>query len=107
MRIISKRFILRDFRDQDWQAFLSFQSDLRLLARYGTDESAPRHAETLFQRFNLWASERPRRKYQLAVFHLKQPDKLIGCCGMRREDGNDKRADLGIGLAPEYWGRHA
>jgi RimJ/RimL family protein N-acetyltransferase len=106
VRITSQRFVLRDFREADRSAFLAFQSDPRLLARYGPEASAPSHADTLFQRFTVWASERPRRKYQLAVFHRKHPRRLIGCCGLRGEEGNDKRAEMGIGLAPECWGRH-
>jgi ribosomal-protein-alanine N-acetyltransferase len=107
VRITSERFILRDFREQDRSAFLTFQSDPRLLARDGAEASVPGHAESLFQRFNVWASERPRRKYQLAAFHRKWPDKLIGCCGLRGDDGSERKADLGIALAPEYWARYA
>lgn len=105
MKITSERFLLRDFEEADREPFLRFHYDPRLLARYGPDEAAPRHGENLFEQFRAWAAEEPRRKYQLATFGRDRPEELIGCCGLRG-DGNNQRSAMGIGLAPECWGRY-
>jgi RimJ/RimL family protein N-acetyltransferase len=31
----------------------------------------------------------------------------IGCCGLRRESHTSDQAELGIELAPQFWGRYA
>ena len=49
-----------------------------------------------------WAVEEPRRNYQLAVVRRDGP--LIGCGGLRIRDAGPDSAELGVELAPEYWG---
>jgi ribosomal-protein-alanine N-acetyltransferase len=106
MVITTKRFLLRDFTGDDASAFLAYHADPRSLALYGPEEAVPGHAERLLQTFTFWASECPRRNFQLAVVRLKEPQLLLGCCGLRRTGLDDPRAEFGIELAPEYWGRH-
>lgn len=106
MAITTKRFLLRDFTEDDGSAFLAYHADPKSLALYGPEEAVPGHAERLLQTFAFWASERPRRNFQLAVVRLKEPQVLVGCCGLRRAGLDDLRAEFGIELAPEYWGRH-
>jgi len=79
---------------------IAYHSDLRSLALYGPDESAPGHAESVLKRFALWDAERPRRNFQLAVVKHTRPQSLIGCFGLRRTDLAKDRAEFGIELAP-------
>lgn len=104
--IITRRFLLRDFTEHDRLPFLTYHADPGSLALYGPDETAPGHAEALLQTFALWASEQPRRNYQLAVVRRQKSEALVGCCGLRRAGFGEHRAELGIELAPGYWGRH-
>jgi len=56
--------------------------------------------------FRLWAGERPRRNYQLAIVQLQEPQAMVGCCGLRGAGCETGRAELGVELAPQYWGRY-
>ena len=49
-------------------------------------------------------TERPRRRFQLAIT-LPDNGQLIGSCGIRRKPDNDWEADIGYELAPDFWGR--
>jgi ribosomal-protein-alanine N-acetyltransferase len=105
MEIITGRFLLRDFDEGDRSAFLAYHSDPRFLAFYGPQEADPSHAQSLLETFRLWAEERPRSNYQLAIAPSREPQAMVGCCGLRAT-GCEGRAELGIELAPEYWGRY-
>ena len=106
MEIVTKRFLLRDFIEDDAPAFEAYHADPRSLEFYGADEAKPGHAQELLEIFKNWAGEHPRRNYQLAIIQRKEPHILIGCCGLRRADSKARKAELGIELAPNYWGRY-
>lgn len=107
MEIATKRFLLRDFVESDRLPFLNYQSDPRTLTFYDPKESIPEHAAHLFDLFQTWAAELPRLNYQLAITHRQSPYNLIGCCGLRGMDDKSGEMELGIELAPTYWGRYA
>lgn len=104
MEIRSRRFVLRDFANQDWDAFLAYQLHPGNLLFRGPDETGEAHARDLFHRFQSWARERPRRHYQLAIIGCGAEAELLGCCGLRQTVPGE--AELGVELAPDYWGRH-
>jgi RimJ/RimL family protein N-acetyltransferase len=106
MEIVTGRFLLRDFDEGDRSAFLAYHSDPRFLAFYGPQEADPGHAASLLETFRLWAEERPRRNYQLAIVQAQDPQAMVGCCGLRGAGCKEGEAELGIELAPEYWGRY-
>ena len=106
MEIPTKRFLLRDFAEADRAAFLAYQADPRARAFYGPDEASPEHTVSLFEAFRAWASERPRLNYQLAIVQRAESHALIGCCGLRRSGAESGEAELGVELAPDYWGRY-
>ncbi|MBD2037859.1 GNAT family N-acetyltransferase [Leptolyngbya sp. FACHB-321] len=107
MEITTRRFLLRDFIEFDRSQFLSYQADPRNLTFYGLDEASPEHAERLFETFQTWASDHPRLNYQFAIVHRQEPYVLVGCCGLRRMGCDTDKMELGIELAPTYWGRYA
>lgn len=106
MVIITRRFLLRDFTEEDRTAFRAYHADPRYLALYGPDEAVPGQAEALLQRFEQWRKEEPRRNYQLAVVLRKRPQLLVGCCGLRLVRPGVECAELGVELAPEHWGSY-
>jgi [ribosomal protein S5]-alanine N-acetyltransferase len=103
--IATRRFQLRDFAPADRAAFLAYHADPRYLALYGPAEADPGHALVLLGTFALWAAERPRRNWQLAVVR-REGEALVGCCGLRCAGCEEGSAEIGIELAPAYWGRH-
>jgi ribosomal-protein-alanine N-acetyltransferase len=106
MEIVTNRFVLRDFREEDASAFEAYHADPRSVEFYGAEQVAAGHARRLLKTFMSWAAESPRRNYQLAVIHRQPPHLLIGCCGLRRAGSEEGRAELGIELAPKFWGRY-
>jgi [ribosomal protein S5]-alanine N-acetyltransferase len=106
MEIVTRRFLLRDFIDSDRAPFLEYQADPRNLTFYNPEESSPDRAVHLFELFQAWAGEIPRRNYQLAIVPQQAPQTLLGCCGLRELAGKPGEMELGIELAPNYWGRY-
>ncbi len=107
MEIVTKRFLLRDFTLEDEPAFFAYHADPRYGEFCAPEEIAPSHTRELLSLFSQWAVERPRHNYQLAIVDHRNSQKLIGCCGLRREGYSSNIAELGIELAPQFWGRYA
>ncbi len=106
MRIVTARLVLRDFAEDDAPAFLAYQSDPRYTALHGPGEADPGHARGLLETFEHWRLEQPRRNYQLGAFRRDQAGALVGCCGLRAAGCAGGTAELGVELAPDYWGRY-
>ena len=104
MQLTTKRFVLRDFVANDLPAFKAYHADPRSSAWYGPEEDNPGLAEDLVRLFMAWSAEEPRLNYQLAIVRRGGP--LIGCGGLRLRDAGPGRAELGVEIAPEYWGRY-
>ena len=106
MELLTNRFLLRDFVTKDAPAFEAYHADPRSLELYGAEQARPDHAKELLDLFKTWAAQRPRLNYQLAIVRRDEAQALIGCCGLRTADSEPGRAELGIELAPKYWGRY-
>jgi [ribosomal protein S5]-alanine N-acetyltransferase len=106
MEIITRRFLLREFTDDDGPVFLAYHADPRYAAFSPLEDVGPDHARVLLQRFKHWATEQPRRNYQLAIAPRRNPGELLGCCGLRGEGYSADQAEFGIELAPPHWGRY-
>lgn len=106
MEILTKRFLLRDFVAEDAPVFEAYHTDPRVLEYYGAEQAKPGHAKELLTLFKAWAAERPRLNYQLAIVRRGEAQILIGCCGLRTAGSEPGRAELGIELVPECWGRY-
>ncbi|MDZ7957270.1 MAG: GNAT family N-acetyltransferase [Aulosira sp. DedQUE10] len=107
MEILTKRFLLRDFIKEDEPSFFAYHADPRYAEFCTPEEVAPSHTHELLHLFSQWADERPRLNYQLAIIERLNSQELIGCCGLRRENYSSEQAELGIELAPQFWGRYA
>jgi len=106
VEIITKRFLLRDFIQEDEPAFLAYHADPRYAEFCSPEEVALDFTHQLFQRFMQWSTEVPRHNYQLAIVDHRNLE-LIGCGGLRQDGDAAGQAELGIELAPQYWGRYA
>lgn len=106
MEIVTKRFLLRDFNQADEPAFLAYRAEPCYAEFCAPEEVTPEFSQELLQRFRQWAAEYPRRNYQLAIIDRRSSE-LIGCGGLRRDGYEPKQAELGIELAPQFWGRYA
>jgi [ribosomal protein S5]-alanine N-acetyltransferase len=107
MEILTKRFLLRDFIKEDELAFFAYRAEPQYAEFCTPKEVSPSHTRKLLNLFSRWATESPRRNYQLAIIDRRNIRELIGCCGLRCEGCDCDRAELGIELAPQFWGRYA
>lgn len=107
MEIATPRFLLRDFIKEDEPAFFAYRADPRYAEFCAPAEVAPSQSRELLCLFRQWAAERPRCNYQLAVVDRRNSQELIGCCGLRCESYDSVTGELGIELAPQFWGRYA
>ncbi|WP_416673801.1 GNAT family N-acetyltransferase [Egbenema bharatensis] len=107
MEIVTKRFLLRDFIEADRSSFLDYQADPRSHVFREPSKASLEHSTRLFESFRTWASEHPRLNYQLAIVQRREPSVLIGCGGLRGRGYDAGEMELGIELAPNYWGRYA
>lgn len=107
MEIVTKRFLLRDFVESDRSPLLDYRADPRSQIFYEPGEASLENSIRLFEAFCTWASEQPRRNYQLAIVQQHEPYALVGCCGLRGRWRNAGEMELGIELAPDYWGCYA
>lgn len=106
MEIITNRFLLREFTSEDEPAFLAYHADPRYAEFCEPEFVEVDYTRELLRLFIQWAGEQPRRNYQLAVVPLQKPKELLGCCGLRGEGYGADASELGIELAPQYWGRY-
>ncbi|KAM3116451.1 GNAT family N-acetyltransferase [Phormidesmis sp. 146-33] len=106
MEIITKRFLLRDFSLEDEPNLLAYHADPQYAQFCAPTEVEPDYTRALLRLFIQWSEEQPRRNYQLAIASLKNRQELIGCCGLRQVGDDETKAELGIELAPQYWGRY-
>ena len=103
MQITTERLVLREFGEDDWRAVLDYQRDPLYLRYYPWEDRIEADARDFVQLFRGWQLELPRRRFQLAII-LREGDRLIGNCGIRRKLDNDWEAELGYELSPQYWG---
>ena len=104
MIIQTARIILRDFEPADRSVFVAYQMDPRYRRLYDLDGD-PAHAERLFDLFQSWRGEEPRRNFQLGIFHAAT-NRLCGSAGLRERLDDRGTAIFGIELAPSDWGRY-
>jgi len=103
MILTTERLVLREFTENDWPAVLAYQRDPRYLRFYEWTGRTPDQVRGFVDMFVVQQQETPRTRFQLAVT-LKTTGRLIGNCGIRRETGDAREADIGYELDPAYWG---
>ena len=105
MEILTERFLLRDFSQQDESAFFAYHANPKYAEFCTPEELTASHTRKLLDLFTQWANECPRCNYQLAIIDRRNLN-LIGCCGLRRQNYNSDKAEMGIELAPQFWSRY-
>ena len=104
MELLTERLRLREFEADDWRAVLDYQRDPLYLRYYPWEDRSEADARAFVGMFLGWQTERPRRRFQLAIAR-RDDDSLIGNCGIRRKPDNEWEADIGYELSPQHWGQ--
>jgi RimJ/RimL family protein N-acetyltransferase len=103
----TRRFALRDYREEDRGAFVAYQTDPDFIRNRRAEALTARAANDVFDRFLLWRDATPRLNFQFAVSPLEMPNMIIGSCGIRRAGCADGEAEFGMELVPAFWGKGA
>lgn len=98
----SDRLIFRDFSDSDWLEVFAYQSNPLYLQYYPWNKRKKENVMELITRFINWSKEIPRTKFQFALI-LKDKNKLIGNCGIRKSTFESQEGELGCELDPNFW----
>jgi [ribosomal protein S5]-alanine N-acetyltransferase len=103
MILTTKRLLLREFEEEDWQAILVYQSDPRYLRYYPWTHRTEQDVRAFVRMFLTRREEEPRTKFQFAIT-LAPQGQLIGNAGIRMNTPEAAEADLGYELDPRFWG---
>lgn len=98
------RLLLREFVAEDWTAVHAYQSSPLYLRYYHWTERSETDAQNFVQMFIDWQGERPRTKFQLAIIQQAE-NRLIGNCGIRINNPEQREANIGYELDSRYWGK--
>lgn len=105
-KIITNRFMLRDFQPADIDQFSAYQTDSAFAIFHHESELGEAHARRVFRLFLDWQKPTPRRNHQFAISFLNDESSLIGSCGVRMDGCAPGDAVFGVELARPYWGRY-
>lgn len=106
MKILTRRFALREYRPSDCEQFLAYQADPAFTLFHEDAELGDDNALKVFQLFLDWQRQTPRLNVQLAIAMRDDEAQLIGSCGVRMEGCAEGEAVFGVELARPYWGRY-
>ncbi len=77
MEIVTKRFLLRDFREEDAAAFQEYHADPRSLEFYGLEEVKPGHAQQLLETSKIGRQKNQDATISLQLFNAKDHNYLL------------------------------
>jgi [ribosomal protein S5]-alanine N-acetyltransferase len=96
------RLILRDFTPRDFEAFFATTNDPEYQKYYPENETSRIFYQEIFDRVLSGSLQTSRTNFQLAIC---LPDRLlIGTCGVRIEDLENRQASFGCAIGRPYWG---
>jgi [ribosomal protein S5]-alanine N-acetyltransferase len=98
----TSRLILRDLRQEDFDAFYAAADDAEVQRYYPAEERSAEFYRSIFERILEQTTQPERDKYQLAI--CMPSVEVIGTCGVRLENAAHMQASFGCGIARPYWG---
>ncbi len=103
MQLKTSRLLLREYVESDWPAVLAYQRDPRYLRFYAWNDRTEQDVREFVQKFIDAQREEPRVKFSFAIT-LKANGQLIGNCNIRKRRPEERVAEIGYEIAPDYWG---
>jgi len=101
MHLTTRRLLLREFVEEDWESVLAYQSDPLYLRYNPFVQRTEPDVREFVGRFLANQQQQPRTKFQLAVV-LKEKGRLIGNCGVRVNDVGLREGNIGYELDSGY-----
>jgi len=103
LHLTTERLILRDFEPGDFEAFYAASRDPEYSRFYSEKETTREFWQSVFDRILSSTTDQERLIYQLAI--CLPTGEVIGTCGVRMEDRENRQASFGCALARSYWGQ--
>lgn len=104
MKLVTRRLVLREFREEDRGSLIAIQENPRFLELYPPGCTGRHTLRDLLRAFVGWSAEQPRRGYRFAIGVRAEADRVIGTCGIRLPTSGASVAEFGIALDPQRWG---
>lgn len=101
--IRTKRLVLRDFEEADWEAVHEYASDPEVVRYLAWGPNTEEESKSFIQRALAHQDEKPRRNFTLAIV-LKENNILIGGCGIYVSDPDNREGYIGYVLNRYFWG---
>ncbi len=104
MELLTPRLRLREFEEDDWRATWPYESDPEVVRYVSHDVRTPEESLKYIQDSMATARESPRRIHDLAVV-LREDGRLIGRCGLKVVDAEQREGALWYILHRSEWGK--
>jgi len=101
--ILTKRLILRDFEEGDWELVHQYASDPEVVRYVDFGLSTEEESKNFIQRTLAHQKEKPRKNFTLAIV-LKATNTLIGGCGIYVSNQDNREGYIGYVLNRNFWG---
>ncbi|WNG39164.1 GNAT family N-acetyltransferase [Archangium violaceum] len=98
------RLLLREFEEEDWRFTHPYESDPEVVRYQSHGVRTPEESRSYIRRVMDLARETPRSVYDFAVV-LRDGHRLIGRCGMRITDFEQREATVWYVLDRSRWGQ--
>jgi RimJ/RimL family protein N-acetyltransferase len=102
--ILTKRLILRDFEEGDWELVHQYASDPEVVRYVDFGSSTEEESKNFIQRTLAHQKEKPRKNFTLAIV-LKATNTLIGGCGIYVSNQDNREGYIGYVLNRNFWGQ--
>ncbi len=103
-QIESERLWIRRFKDSDLAPFMAYRNDPKVARYQSWDSCDDQEARAFIREMESAQPGVPGEWFQFAI-ESKQTQDLIGDCGLRVDEDEPYRAEIGFTLAREYQGR--
>src|SRR3989344_5054189 len=102
MRLESRRLILRELSDADYESVHRFGSDPETVRFMDWGPNTPDDTRNFLKAAQAAARALLRTEYELAVT-LRDSGELIGSCGIRVKSTQNRSADFGYCVQRTFW----
>ena len=98
----TERLILRDFREEDWQAAHEWGADPKVVKYMPFGPNTEDETKTFINRVLNNQKAQPRISFNFALIN-KPDNRLIGSCRIKIKSVDSKEGEIGYALNRRYW----
>ncbi len=102
--IETKHLILREFREEDWEALYEYGHREEFYRFLPIPEQTPETTKEFVAQAMANQQKSPREHYQFVIV-FKPEEKVTGTCNIFIADAGNKTGRRGMAVNPDYWNR--